>query len=85
MPTLVTRTNNPLPFQDLEPKRFEDLVRQLAYDFRTWRSLEATGRAGSDDGFDARGLEIVGMQTATSHAEDDAEDCLLYTSPSPRD
>lgn len=35
--TLITRTMNPLPFQDLEPKRFEDLVRQLAYDFKPWR------------------------------------------------
>ena len=55
----VTRTLHPLPFENLEPKRFEDLVRQLAYDFRVWRSLEATGRSGSDDGFDARGYEIV--------------------------
>lgn len=53
----VTRTTNPLPLHDLEPHRFEDLVRQLAYDFRDWQKLEATGRAGSDDGFDARGLE----------------------------
>lgn len=74
MPALTTRTTNPLPFQDLEPKRFEDVVRQLTYDFRTWRSLEATGRAGSDDGFDARGLEIVDTQTATSRGDDDAED-----------
>lgn len=49
---------NPLPFEHLEPKRFEDLVRQLAYDFRQWQSLEATGRAGSDEGFDARGYEV---------------------------
>lgn len=54
----VTRTYNPLPFQDLEPKRFEDLVRQVVYDFRVWRRLEATGRSGSDEGFDARALEI---------------------------
>jgi len=58
MPT-TTRTLNPLPFDSLEPKRFEDLVRQLAYDFRRWRMLEATGRAGSDDGYDARGFEIT--------------------------
>lgn len=44
----TTRTLNPLPFQDLEPHRFEDLVRQLAYDLRRWKSLEATGRGGSD-------------------------------------
>jgi hypothetical protein len=58
MPT-PTRTLNRLPFNDLEPKRFEDLIRQLIYDFRTWRQLEATGRAGSDDGYDARGWEIA--------------------------
>lgn len=57
--TSVTRTLGPLHFEDLDPKRFEDLVRQLAYDFRPWCRLEATGRAGSDDGFDVRGYEIV--------------------------
>lgn len=55
----VTRTINPLPFGDLEPKRFEDLVRALAYDFRKWRSLEATGRSGTDRGYDTRAFEIV--------------------------
>jgi hypothetical protein len=55
----VTRTTNPLPFGDLEPKRFEDLIRQLAYNFKPWRRLEATGKSGSDDGFDARGYEKV--------------------------
>lgn len=65
---------NPLPFQDLEPKRFEDLVRQLAYDFKPWRRLEATGRAGSDDGFDARGLEIVPSPEATASSDDGTEE-----------
>lgn len=55
----VTRTLGPLHFEDLEPKRFEDLVRQLIYDFRPWRALEGTGRAGSDDGFDVRGYESI--------------------------
>lgn len=55
----VTRTLHPLPFQHLEPKRFEDLVRQIAYDFRNWRSLEALGQAGSDGGFDARAFEVL--------------------------
>jgi hypothetical protein len=54
-----TRTLNPLHFEDLEPHRFEDLVRQLVYDFRNWSSLEPTGRLGSDEGYDARGTEIV--------------------------
>ena len=55
--TTVTKTLGPLHFDDLEPKRFKDLARQLVYDFRIWRRLEATGRAGSDDGFDARGYQ----------------------------
>lgn len=66
-----TRTYNPLPFTDLEPKRFEDLVRQLVYDFRQWRRLEATGRSGSDDGFDARALEIVEAPGATAAMDQD--------------
>jgi hypothetical protein len=69
MAATPTRTYNPLPFTDLEPKRFEDLVRQLVYDFRPWRRLEATGRSGSDDGFDARALEIVEAPDATTEAE----------------
>lgn len=55
----ATTTVNPLHFEDLDPHRFEDLIRQLLYDFRSWSSLEATGRSGSDDGFDARGWEVI--------------------------
>ena len=54
---MITKTTNPIHFEDLEPHRFEDLVRQIVYDFREWSLLEATGRLGSDDGFDARGWE----------------------------
>jgi hypothetical protein len=61
----ATRTANPLPFQDLEPRRFEDLIRQLGYDFKPWRKLEATGRSGSDGSFDARGYEIVPTEEPT--------------------
>lgn len=77
-----TRTLNPLPFNDLDPSRFEDLVRQLAYDFRPWRRLEATGRAGSDDGFDARGYEIIGLDVP-SELDDagDAEDAQVGMEP----
>ena len=55
----ATRTLNPLHFEDLEPHRFEDLIRQLTYDFRDWSALEATGKSGADDGFDVRGRELV--------------------------
>lgn len=58
---MSSRTYNPLHFEDLEPKRFEDLVRQLAYDFRNWTEIEATGRSGNDGGFDARAWEKVPM------------------------
>ncbi|MCU7843128.1 MAG: restriction endonuclease [Candidatus Thiodiazotropha sp. (ex Monitilora ramsayi)] len=67
----VTKTINPLHFEDLEPRRFEDLVRQVIYDFRTWSALEATGRQGVDDGFDARGWETV---TLSKSVEEESVD-----------
>jgi hypothetical protein len=67
---LPTRTVNPLPFQDLEPHRFEDLVRNLIYDFRRWRTIEATGKGGSDDGFDVRAWEVT---SELANADEDNE------------
>lgn len=75
MPVTPTKTLNPLPFQDLEPHRFEDLVRQLAYDLRRWKSLEATGRGGSDDGLDIRGIELI---PTSSESEDDENGEATY-------
>jgi hypothetical protein len=72
--TRITKTLNPLPFDHLEPHRFEDMVRQLVYDFREWRTLEATGRSGSDDGFDARGWEVVTNWVINETQEDNHED-----------
>jgi len=60
----VSKTINPLHFEDLEPHRFEDLVRQLLYDFKKWVNLEATGVSGSDEGFDARGWEDYNVEEA---------------------
>lgn len=70
----TTKTVNPLHFEDLEPHRFEDLVRQLIYDFREWRSLEATGRQGSDEGFDVRGWESGTTVSAGDYDEEDEEE-----------
>ncbi len=67
-----TRTLNPLHFEDLDPHRFEDLVRQLVYDFRQWRSLEATGRSGSDEGMDIRAIDMV--SSADTVFEDEVVD-----------
>ncbi len=64
-----SRTIGPLHFEDLEPHKFEDLVRGLLYDFRDWQSIEATGRKGSDEGFDVRAWE----KTKTIVNEDEEE------------
>src|SRR3989304_5267706 len=72
----VTRTTKPLPFEHLEPRRFEDLVRQLMYDFRDWQSIEATGHSGNDDGFDIRGhekLKDVANRVDSEEDEDNEE------------
>ncbi|MBI4090733.1 MAG: restriction endonuclease [Candidatus Komeilibacteria bacterium] len=53
----ATRTYAPLQFEALEPHRFEDLVRDLIYDYRDWQTIEATGRSGGDDGYDIRAFE----------------------------
>ncbi|HEY0010000.1 MAG TPA: hypothetical protein VGB55_14835 [Tepidisphaeraceae bacterium] len=70
----VTRTLGPIHFEDLDPHRFEDLVRQLAYDFRNWQSIESTGRGGADDGFDIRAYEVLPPPIApeSEDAEEDA-------------
>ena len=66
----ATRTYAPLQFEALEPHRFEDLVRDLIYDFRDWQTIEATGRSGGDDGYDIRAFE---KRTTGAVSEDDAE------------
>lgn len=53
----ITKTLGPIHFEDLDPHRFEDLIRELIYDFKDWQSIEATGRSGSDGGFDVRAYE----------------------------
>lgn len=69
----ATRTLNPLHFEDLDPHRFEDLIRQLAYDFRAWRSLEALGRSGSEEGMDIRGQETIEGTVPRDEEEDVSE------------
>lgn len=69
--TKPTKTLNPLHFEDLEPHRFEDLIRQLIYDFRLWQSIEAVGRSGSDEGFDIRAWEKT--QEVANRDEEDEE------------
>lgn len=67
----VTKTTNPLHFEDLEPHRFEDLSRQLIYDYKDWQTIEGIGRTGSDEGFDVRARERV---VVSELEEQDLED-----------
>lgn len=69
----ITRTLGPIHFEDLDPHRFEDLVRHLIYDFKQWQSIESTGRGGADEGFDIRAYEIVPPSTPPDD-EDPPED-----------
>lgn len=70
----ASRTINPLHFEDLEPHRFEDLIRQLAHGFRTWRTLHATGRLGNDEGVDIRGWEVERKVADDQDASEDLDD-----------
>ena len=49
-------------------------MRELAYDFKDWQSIEATGRGGSDDGFDIRAYERLGSATTESDEHDSSEE-----------
>ncbi len=69
----TSKTLNPLHFEDLEPKRFEDLVRELVYDFRDWYKIEPTGRTGMDEGYDARAWEKSNVVTNIDDAELDED------------
>ena len=70
----ISKTLGPIHFEDLDPRRFEDLVRELAYDFRDWQSIEATGRGGSDEGFDIRAYERIDASIAESDEENLSEE-----------
>jgi hypothetical protein len=70
-----TRTYGPIHFEDLEPHRFEDLIRQLIYDYKDWQSIEATGGGGDDDGFDIRAYETNSTPRAEEDEPEDRSRC----------
>jgi hypothetical protein len=70
----ATRTYAPLQFEALEPHRFEDLVRDLIYDYRDWQTIEATGRSGGDDGYDIRAFEKSLSRVTLDHDTEADED-----------
>lgn len=73
----MSRTYNPLHFEDLEPKRFEDLIRGLAYDVKDWLEIEATGRSGNDKGFDIRAWEKKAVDDEESEDQPTANKWLI--------
>lgn len=70
----ITKTLGPIHFEDLDPHRFEDLVRELVYDFKDWQSIEATGRSGGDDGFDIRAYERLSNSIPESDENESSEE-----------
>jgi DNA-binding transcriptional ArsR family regulator len=62
-------TSHPLHFEDLDPRSFEDLVRGLLSPRRSWKSLDAIGRVGGDEGTDIEGVEWVGVPANADSGE----------------
>jgi hypothetical protein len=48
-----------LHFDDLEPKRFEDLSLALLFKLRRWADIQNNGRKGDDDGIDISAIEEI--------------------------
>ena len=53
----VTRTFGKLHFDDLDPRRFEDLCLSIIYRMRRWEKIENFGRTGKDDAIDINAVE----------------------------
>ncbi|MFK7786389.1 MAG: restriction endonuclease, partial [Crocinitomicaceae bacterium] len=54
----ITKTTNPIHFEDLDPMRFEDLAFSILYRIKKWHSINHLGRSGNDGGIDIDGTEI---------------------------
>lgn len=54
-------TINRLHFEDLEPRRFEELGYQLLHRLYKWERLDHTGVCGNDGGIDMYGIKKDGV------------------------
>lgn len=59
--TLPTITTNRLHFEDLEPRRFEELGYNLLHRIYKWDRLDHTGVCGNDGGVDIYGVTTDGI------------------------
>ncbi|MFP9114129.1 restriction endonuclease [Flavobacterium sp. RHBU_3] len=55
----ISRTHNPLHFEDLDHRRFEDLVFNILFRCKKWYKLNHLGSAGADDGIDIEGIQKI--------------------------
>lgn len=58
----ISKTTNPIHFEDLDPHRFEQLVFELLNRKKSWRRLDYTGAKGNDDGLDLYGETMDGTK-----------------------
>ncbi len=59
-----SKTTNPIHFEDLDPKRFEDLCALLVNrSISKWKEFRHYGKAGQDNGIDILGIEILDDQS----------------------
>ncbi len=47
-----SKTTNKLHFEDLDPRRFEDLCLNIIYRLKNWENIKHYGATGKDDGID---------------------------------
>lgn len=54
-----SKTTNKLHFEDLNPRRFEDLCLNIIYRLKNWESIKHYGATGKDDGIDIFAYEKI--------------------------
>jgi len=54
-----SKTTNKIHFEDLDPRRFEDLCLNIIYRLKNWENIKHFGATGKDDGIDIYASEII--------------------------
>ena len=54
-----SKTTNKLHFEDLSPRRFEDLCLSIIFRLKNWESIKHYGATGKDDGIDIYAAEKI--------------------------
>ena len=75
----ITKTTNPIHFEDLNHVRFEDLCFNILHREKKWYNLNHLGKSGNDGGIDIEGIEVNNDKKATKWLIQ----CKRYKSISP--